>query len=181
MRLFIAAPLPVPVLRAIQNYQSQYDFPGVRPVPETNLHLTLLFLGETPEESLPIIGQKLEEILVTHPKFNLSLKEISPGPKLKSPRLIWIRFEENPAFEKLVKALSKALPEAGNTHPELIPHVTVARIKKDILSGIELPVIKPTEFPVYEVDKIALWQSELGSPHPHYSVLKEFSFAPNPA
>lgn len=178
MRLFIAAPLPLSLQTAILTHQTSYHLQGVRLVPAANLHLTLQFLGETPQDLLPVLLDKLAKIAQAQEAFDLDLKEIAPGPKLKSPRLVWARFWENPKFEALAKAIIAAMPPTGNVHPDFIPHITIARLKKEKLSGSALPVIKEINFQPYPVKEIALWESVLGSPHPQYTVLQTFTLAP---
>lgn len=178
MRLFIAAPLPELVVTALKTQQAQYQTEGVRLVPTQNLHLTLHFLGETPATSLPDMKQKFREIAASHPGFRLTLQEIAPGPKLNSPRLVWARFNQHPDFTQLARTIQVAL-DAAPEHPgEYIPHITIARLKKDKPKNLTLPLLRDIDFLPYQVTSFGIWQSELGSPHPRYSILEEFSLLP---
>src|SRR5688572_18892505 len=126
MRLFIAAPLPENTLAALQTQQALYPQEGVRLVPAPNLHLTLHFLVETPAASLPMISQKVADIATGLYAFTLALKEIAPGPKLKSPRLVWARFHEHAAFTQLAQAIQEELNSPSDHAGEYIPHITIA-------------------------------------------------------
>ncbi|GEO06280.1 RNA 2',3'-cyclic phosphodiesterase [Adhaeribacter aerolatus] len=178
MRLFIAAPLPANVLAALQTQQAQYHQQGVRLVPAANLHLTLHFLGETPESELMNLTQPLENIAAYLPAFTLTFKETAPGPKLKSPRLVWARFHDHPAFTQLARTIQEKLNSSSDHPGEYIPHVTIARLKKDKLSNLVLPVSQGIAFPDFPVNSFGIWQSELGSPHPRYRILNEFKLLP---
>ena len=178
MRLFIAAPLPENILAALQTQQALYPPEGVRLIPAPNLHLTLHFLGETPAASLPVISQKLANISAGLQAFTLTLKEIAPGPKIRSPRLVWARFHEHPAFTQLAHAFQEALNSSSDHPSENIPHITIARLKKDKPRNLALPTIQDINFPVYPVNSFGIWQSELGSPHPRYCILEEFLLSP---
>ncbi|MGV3585847.1 MAG: RNA 2',3'-cyclic phosphodiesterase [Adhaeribacter sp.] len=175
MRLFIAAPLPENALTALQTQQAHYAQDSVRLVPAPNLHLTLHFLGETPEAALPTLSQTLENIAAELPAFTLTFKEIAPGPKLKSPRLIWARFYEHPAFTQLARIIQEKLNSPSDHPGEYIPHITVARLKKDKPQRLALPTIQNIKFPEFVVKSFCIWQSELASPHPRYSIVKEFA------
>lgn len=178
MRLFIAAPLPAHVLAALQTQQEHYVQDSVRLVPAPNLHLTLHFLGETPATSLPTLIQTLEAIAQKLPAFTLTFKEIAPGPKPKSPRLVWARFHKHSAFTQLARTIQEELNSPSDHPGEYIPHITVARLKKDKPRHVALPVIQNIDFPEYLVNSFCIWQSELASPHPRYSILKEIALQP---
>jgi len=174
MRLFIAVPLPENIGNALQTLQEQYNTAGVRAVPLPNLHLTLYFLGEPPTTALPALRQKLAQIAATHHSFNLTLEEIAPGPKLKLPRLIWARFQNHPAFVTLSQSIFTALVANAKPPADFIPHVTIARLQKDKPARHHLPILRDLDFPGFPVQSFAIWQSELASPHPRYSVLENF-------
>ncbi|KAA5548241.1 RNA 2',3'-cyclic phosphodiesterase [Adhaeribacter rhizoryzae] len=178
MRLFIAAPLPENVLTALQTQQALYAQDGVRLVPAANLHLTLHFLGETPAALLPTLSQTLENIAAELPAFTLTFKEIAPGPKPKSPRLIWARFHQHPAFTQLARIIQEKLNSSSDHPGEYIPHITIARLKKDLTQRLALPTIQNINFPEYLVSSFCIWQSELASPHPRYNIVKEFALQP---
>lgn len=66
MRLFYAVFLPEEVRAALVEAQTKVrPFRGWKPVPPHQLHLTLLFLGERPEEELPdylALGHRLARL-----------------------------------------------------------------------------------------------------------------------
>ena len=174
MRLFIAAPLTEPVLNALKNQQARYNLAGVRLVPAQNLHLTMHFLGETPTVMLPALTEKLQEIAAQEHAFTLTFREIAPGPKIKSPRLVWARFQNHPSFTELSRAIQAALSPQPASHSDFIPHITIARLKKEQVTASALPIITEIDFPPFWVNSFSIWQSVLGSPHPHYSVIQNF-------
>ena len=92
---------------------------------EENLHLTLAFLGEIPEERLPDIKVAMES--VTIPKMHLEFSDI--GCFRNESELWWIGIKENEALTKLQKDLSIALREKGFSleSRKYKPHITLAR------------------------------------------------------
>ncbi|GHA77103.1 RNA 2',3'-cyclic phosphodiesterase [Pontibacter akesuensis] len=174
IRLFVAAILPPDVQNTLQQHLQPYTHPAIRFLPVQNLHLTLFFIGNVPQEQLTSITHRVQEVAQRHQPFILDLEQLEPGPNRRQPRLLWARFAANPTFEALSYELSAALAQQPAKKLKPIPHVTLARFKKDKPVPADLPVVEldaPLQLPVPE---IALWQSELASPHPVYSVLKHF-------
>lgn len=175
MRLFVAVPLPQALLEALRPYRQVYQHPNIRFVPEENLHLTLYFLGEFPDQDLPGLHQRLAEVAAAQGPFTLRFRETAPGPRAGSPRLIWTRFEEHPAFAALSTKLCQALDAAPGSYGKFIPHITIARLRKDRGKLPDLPVLREPVLPDLAVNAFALWQSKLQHPHPVYSTLADFS------
>ena len=174
MRLFIAVALPEDIKVALREFQLYFTGEGIRFIPEENLHLTLHFIGDTPPEQLPELINKLTMVSNRNAGFTLTFQETAPGPKLNYPRLIWTRFQEHPAFNQLATELCQVTEAAPGALGKFIPHITLARFRKDLPKPQALPVIREANLPDLQVQSFALWQSELRSPHPIYSILKEF-------
>lgn len=177
IRLFIAATLPSALKDMFEGQLQHYSDPSLRVLPRQNLHLTLYFIGNVPTLQLSHIQQQTELIAKKHADFTLKFEQTEPGPKPSHPRLIWARFAAHPAFEALSQDLTCALSEHHPKTQKSIPHVTLARFRKDQKTPQDLPMISDDE-PLYlPVQEIALWQSVLGSPHPTYSILNSYTLA----
>lgn len=174
IRLFVAAVLPEALKQELQEQLQVYDHPSIRPVPPQNLHLTLFFLGNVPVQQLLTIQQAIHEVAQRHQPFTLDFECTEPGPKPKHPRLIWARFAALPVFEALSQDLTETLADKPSKKQKAIPHVTVARFRKDKPVPENLFTITAKEPLQLHVSDIALWQSELASPHPVYSVLEAY-------
>jgi len=177
MRLFVAVPLPEALLAALRPYQQVYRHPDIRLVPGQNLHLTLYFIGEYPDEGLAGLQQRLAAVAAQHVPFTLTFRETAPGPKAGAPRLIWTRFEAHPAFAALSTALCQALDAEPGSYGKFIPHITIARLRKDRGKKPDLPILREPVLPDLEVNGFALWQSKLQHPHPVYSTVAYFPLA----
>jgi 2'-5' RNA ligase len=142
------------------------------------LHLTIHFLGETPAEKLEDIITALQKIAADTAAFTLHLDCLEPGPKPKSPRLIWARFAAHPAFMELCTAVTRQLGVKPSSQ-DYIPHITLARFRKDVAKPTGLPTIDlKTQQISLPVNSLALWQSELKSPHPVYRILVMYPLMP---
>lgn len=171
-RLFVAAPLPDFLVSELVTYTETYEMPGIRIVPAENWHVTFHFIGNVPYPQVAEITTKLQQISQTLEPFTLKLLRVAPGPNAKMPRLIWAQFAENKAFEKAARAITIGLG-AKLQHQHPVPHITLARFAKDFRPP-KLPAVPTRENTSFEVTELALWQSELRQPHPHYSVLEAF-------
>jgi 2'-5' RNA ligase len=175
-RLFIAAPVPPDLKEVFRQHQAAFKQPAVRFLPDENLHLTVHFLGEVPADQVMEIQQGLQQLAATQENFQLTFECLEPGPKPKSPRLIWARFRPHPAFTQLCAAVFQQMGIRPPDHAEYIPHITLARFRKDAPRPVSLPIIYPPE-PNFlmPVNSVALWQSELKSPQPVYHILAEYT------
>ena len=176
LRLFVAVALPEWMKDMLLTYLPAYRHPAVRLVPRENLHLTLHFIGNISAAALPTIDAKLQHLANAFTPFRLYLQELSPGPSARNPRLVWARFGQNETFEQISVALAQAIGGQASPHLHPVPHVTLARLRKDVPKPTYLPVEKVAQAPELEVNGFALWQSTLDQPQPHYAILKAYSF-----
>jgi 2'-5' RNA ligase len=121
------------------------------PVPEHNLHMTLVFLGDcTPEQRVCYCAAAAA---VEVECFTLELNFL--GGRARS-RIQWLGSSDTPdALRSLVRALSRGLQECG-FEPEkrrFLPHVTLSR-------KVRNPVVKSgLEALVWPVGRFALVES----------------------
>jgi RNA 2',3'-cyclic 3'-phosphodiesterase len=174
IRLFVAATLPEALKQSLQKKLQPFEHSAVRFVPPQNLHLTLYFIGNVPQQQLAFIKEAIREVAQRHRPFVLDFECTEPGPKPRHPRLVWARFAPNRAFEQLSLDLTQALAPEPPKQQKAIPHITMARLRKDRPAPADLPTIAPEEPLQLHVQDIALWQSELASPHPVYTVIETF-------
>jgi 2'-5' RNA ligase len=128
MRLFIAIDMPDDVKRVLSGLRR--DIPGVRWVPPEQMHLTLLFLGEVPEERLEILCCALSTIEIF--PFTLNFSRTGCFPRPSSPRVLWAGVDRQPVLTELAQRVRKATESCGIQIDEraFSPHITLARIKQ---------------------------------------------------
>ena len=174
IRLFVAAILPEALKDTLQQQLTGFEHPNIRFIPRQNLHLTLYFIGNVPLQNLENIKQSIKQTAQQHQPFTLHFAQTEPGPNLRKPRLVWARFEPSTAFEALSRELTTILSENPATKQKPIPHVTLARFRKDKPTPENLPLVTSAQPLELHVNGIALWQSELASPHPVYTVMHAY-------
>ena len=92
MRIFIAIELPDSVKKKIEVAQAPLKKTGafVSWVKPGNIHITLKFLGEVPEDKINEVFSAAEKAVEGTNRFAMNLKSMGAFPDFKRPRVIWI-------------------------------------------------------------------------------------------
>ncbi len=131
-RLFVAVWPPDPVRVAATDAMRACRGAGdVKWVADSQLHLTLKFLGEvTPEQqrSLPAV---LQEIANDFSHFMVHLSGVGAFPDLRRPRTLWLGLEPSPDIQALVDRvedgmLQVRIPRADAPYRA---HLTLGRVR----------------------------------------------------
>ncbi len=143
---------------------------NLRWTPENNLHVTSLFIGDTPESRIPELIRKISRILEAFEPFSLTAERFVFMPPRK-PKMIWLRYQKHPEFSRLSLLLAQEILGKDPDHPPK-PHVTVARFKN-------APRVK-MQFPEPDVDglyvyNLGLYESRLMPSGAEYSLVNEFN------
>ena len=144
-----------------------------------NIHITLKFFGETPEDQIPEIVEKLKSIAANHPHFKLNIKDIGIFGSSYKPRVIWFGIEENERLIKLVKDVLSGMDDIGfkQDRQNFVPHLTIGRIKfiddKNRFQQV-IDKYKSTEIQKQEVTGFNLYESILKQEGPEYKVIEKF-------
>jgi 2'-5' RNA ligase len=154
----------------------------VRWVPPENLHLTLKFLGNTPEELLPEIRTRLAKAAGSFSGFTAAFSGLGVFPGTKRPRVVWIGVREGAeALRGLQESVENSILDLG-FEPEqrsFSPHLTLGRLRsqrgRDALIR-ELDAIGKTEFGLMEVRGVCLFRSDLSPKGAKYTKLHDLEF-----
>ncbi len=148
---------------------------GMRWVPEKNLHLTILFLGEQAEELLPVIAMELEKLSLESAAFDLEFDRYEIRFRRSKPAMIWARYREQEAFASLANRAHRLLSEwipLGEPRPRQIPHITLARIRsKKWNRAFPADMPRPQKL---RVNELLLFESVTGAAEPVYLPLERF-------
>lgn len=185
-RLFIAAPLPAEAVGAVA---AVVDAVRTQPLPDgmrdvrwvrlDGLHLTLRFLGPTPDERLAATTTVLIDVAGRTAPILARLAGTGVFPLTGRPRTLWIGLAEGAAaLDSVARALNDRLREAG-WPPESRPfraHLTLARSDglpsgpvvaerlAAALGGRSIPVV---------VDRLTLFESVTGGGPARYVPVTE--------
>ena len=105
---------------------------NVRPVERENHHLTLIFLGDVPDEMLSQVCDLAAGAAATVKPFEFQVRGIECVPSLGPLRMIWAGVEDaTGCLAELAENLRAALAGLG-LHEEtrsFRPHITLARVR----------------------------------------------------
>jgi RNA 2',3'-cyclic 3'-phosphodiesterase len=174
MRTFIAVEISKEVrdyLYDLQKELKQKLKGKINWVAKKNLHITLKFLGDTNEEYLEKIKEKLNEIKFN--KFSLELNEIDFFPNKEFVKVVFVNFKEDKNLIALQKEVDSNLLRIIDDKQEFSAHVTLGRIKvvkdrKSLLKG-------KVESKSFEVNDFSLFKSKLSKDGPKYFKLEEYN------
>ncbi len=181
MRLFIAVDISEAIATAVANFAQQLrqvnaDVAWVKP---GNFHLTLKFLGETPDGQLGDIRAALD--LVTPPRkvFELEIRGTGCFPETGMPRVVWVG---TGAGREALRALADDVEGAVETlgfareRRAFAAHLTIGRVRGP--RGAErlrrrLEEALDTVFGRCGVESIRLYKSTLTAGGSIYEMLHE--------
>jgi RNA 2',3'-cyclic 3'-phosphodiesterase len=132
-RLFIAVPV-IPekeLLDITAHLKSLFQHENIHWVIAANLHLTLKFLGDTPEDMILPIITALDDIIPDFTAAEGMLTGIGYFSQHGEPRIIYAELKGLPTLSGLAKEIQQAMEKLG-FQPDLRqykPHLTLARIK----------------------------------------------------
>jgi 2'-5' RNA ligase len=144
-----------------------------------NIHLTLKFFGETPENKIDDICDVLDEIAEKHAPYEFNLKDIGIFGSSYNPRVIWFGIQDGTKTERLANGVLDAVEEIGweRDRQNFRPHVTVGRIKfiKDKRFFQQtISKFKNIALQKVPVDSFYLIESKLRPQGPVYDIVEEF-------
>ncbi len=180
MRTFIAIELPEGIKKKIELLQAPLKKTNalVSWVKPGNIHITLKFLGEVPEEKINEVISGTEQAVRETKRFTMSLKGMGAFPDFKRPRVIWIG---SGSGEKELSYLANRIEEEmerigfPKEQRKFSAHFTIGRVKspKNIEKLMEL--IKLTEFQTEEipVNEVVVMKSQLHPAGAIYTPLKK--------
>ena len=183
MRAFIAIELGQALHDELASLQAKLKASAgadVKWVEPQNIHLTLKFLGEVPENKIDKIKGALDAIAANMAAFTVSLSETGAFPNLNSPRVIWVGIKEG-AIEsaKLTEKIEEQLAKLGFPKEDraFSAHLTLARVRsqkgrqrlKESVDEINNSSV--VHRPSSVVTHITLFQSTLMPKGPVYTIL----------
>jgi 2'-5' RNA ligase len=182
LRCFIALELPEELKKKIYGYIEKLKSAGadVKWIPPENLHLTLKFLGNTPEELLKNINERLISLSKSHDRFSLQVSGAGAFPNVKYPRVVWLGVHDSEEIIKLQHDIDESMAGLGfeKDDKQFTPHLTIGRVRsmknKDALIK-ELATLKEVDFGKIEVNNITVMKSELKQGGAEHFKLREIS------
>lgn len=160
---------------------------GVKWVQAGDIHLTLKFIGDFPENQISPLKTGLETAVLKIDPFEFEIGHLGAFPSLHRPKVIWVGVENNPALLNLVSICDEITHAFGVTLEErqYSPHLTLGRVRPS-LSTLELSEVGNTlsgakidSLGKQPVEAITIFKSVLGSAGAVYTALARLPFEPS--
>jgi len=165
LRSFIALPLSLQTQQQIAALQRQLRsrFPALKTPRAENLHLTLHFLGDQPQELLAKVGQLMLSIGQKKKNFNLTLKGLGFFPHQRRPRILWLGVAPEVELQKIQQQLGGGLTQLGveTDQRPYRPHLTIGRFRKTPAHTDSLCPFLSQKCSSLNIDRMVLYTSEL--------------------
>jgi 2'-5' RNA ligase len=145
-------------------------------------HLTLRFLGETPESKIEPIVNVLENSANATQPFELQLDKLGVFGSKYSPETLWLGFSDFSLFQNLFEKVEKELCALGfqKNYGNFVPHITIGRIKKVAYKKQFWEIFEkrqPQFTQIIHITHLKLIQSKLTNKGPEYKTLYDAEFS----
>jgi 2'-5' RNA ligase len=181
-RLFLAIPLCEAQRRRLAAVRDTLPVGDARVkwVPEEQLHLTVKFLGETPESAVAPLRAAVDRIAGSVAQFELEVGGLGCFPPRGPVRIIWVGGKDGSGALDLVVQEFEGEAALLGFAPEnrtFSVHFTIGRVKSDDPRGKLRPVIEATDIEPQSlpVRELILYESHLSPRGPHYEALHRAS------
>jgi RNA 2',3'-cyclic 3'-phosphodiesterase len=161
MRLFIAIGFPPEIVSHLESIQTELKGHAKSGnfVESSNLHLTVLFLGEMEATRLNMVKDAMRRITV--PSFSILLQDISSF-KTQEGRLYYLNVKKNDQLETIVHELKESLNKSGFglEDKEYKPHITLGR---EVILEEDYDLVSYSQSIVHrrvDVEKVSLMRSD---------------------
>lgn len=170
IRSFLAFELPADIMNILLRVSRDLRKTplDVRWVKETNIHLTMIFLGDIRTEDIESIKEVPEEICAGHGPFSVSMSGMGCFPNSRDPRVLWLGLKGD--LERLSgfrDALQRPLAVFGVKEEKrpFRPHLTLGRFRKSgkaqgLLEDL-LERYQEVKSPECLLDRLTLFKSTL--------------------
>jgi RNA 2',3'-cyclic 3'-phosphodiesterase len=179
MRLFTGIELPDEVRERLERLLMHLRAAAhLKWSPVYNLHVTLKFIGEFPEEKLPQLEAALRSIGPRAP-IPAEVKGLGWFPNPHHPKVFWVAVHAGEELARLAHDIDIALEPLGvaqDSRP-FTAHLTLARIKEPVpLQALRslIAQLESVEFGPFPVDRFFLYRSQPGSAGSIYTKLSEY-------
>lgn len=185
MRLFVAVETPEPVRQEIARLRARLAgaLPKARWVRPETVHLTLVFLGETGEATVPALASRLGAVFAARAPFELAVRGAGTFPPRRPARVAWLGVTAGPDLAALQAAVAAAAVEVAGIEPErrpYHPHLTLARPSRPWPRSAVERFLEVADRPIGEpftVNRGVLMESHLGPGGARHEVVSELPLA----
>jgi 2'-5' RNA ligase len=187
VRVFVALDVPEEVRAALREVIARLRETGGRArwVRTEGMHITLKFIGETPEATIPPIRDALAGLRSPSP-VEMTFRGLGFFPDARRPRVFWAGIESSPNLAEIAAGVERALEPLGFPREARAfhAHLTLARLEAGAGAGQLREAVErlgAADFGVARAAEFYLYQSVLKPSGAEYTRLASFRFVENAA
>ena len=181
-RTFLAIPIQTgtefPALMNRLQKNLEHERRNINWCKDNQIHLTLKFVGDTPDEDIPKIINVCQEVAKNHQPFIMDFNRTGIFGSNHSPRVLWLGMSEEPkALYELEEDILDAFDGLGylRDRQNFVPHLTLCRIKQLIDKPFFQQIYQGIEQKTYlhaDVKELVYFQSFLQPTGAVYKALR---------
>lgn len=166
----------------MENLVQKFDTPPnlVRWVRAGNMHITLKFLGEVDEASIPSIVEATRHAVTPFPAMKLTIEGLGVFPNHELPQVVWFGVKgDTETMREMEHALSLSLTGFGFPPEDrpFVGHLTIGRVKSANARGKIARLVR--QYHRYYIgdtvaSEVALYESRLTMEGAVYTKLESF-------
>lgn len=178
-RLFIAIKINPDreFLQLCEELRSQLKFEKITWVSPQNVHITLKFLGDTPENKIEFISAGMKKAVTGMPAFSFRLRGLGIFGSSYQPRVVWAGIENWKELALIGENIIREMEFLGweRDRQNFVPHLTLGRIKfirdKQVFQEV-IGEYKHIDIQDVNVTEVRLYESVLTREGPVYTVVE---------
>ena len=181
LRVFVAVPVSGQVRQeifALQRKLAAEAGPTIRWTKPEQIHLTLRFLGNVPDENIADLRQALDRACLGAAPIEISLSDLGCFPSRRRPRIVWLGVSnganELTDLAERVRAETAMFGDSTDSKP-FVPHLTLGRSQDPRSSDGHVGEIicreNPRQIGLLRVSEVHLVKSELSRSGSNYSII----------
>jgi len=182
-RLFAAIPIQLTEesIKNLQQLQDKLKEDKIKWVDFQNTHLTMKFFGETPEDKIDDICERLDIACAGIEPFKMEMTHLGIFGSRYKPKVIWLGFKECEEVIRLHQNMAEELEkiEIYEDRQNFVPHLTIGRVKhiqdKKFFQEM-IDKFKNRFSQKNTIQEMHLFESILKSSGPEYHVVETFRF-----
>jgi 2'-5' RNA ligase len=182
VRVFVALDVPEDVRTALRDVIARLreSGGGARWARPEGMHITLKFVGETPEATIPRMRDALAG-LRSRSLVEMNFRGLGFFPDARRPRVFWAGIESSPNLGELAAGVERVLEPLGfarETRP-FHAHLTLARLEAGVGASRLREAVErlgAAEFGAARAAEFYLYQSVLKPSGAEYTRLASFPF-----
>ena len=133
-RLFIATKIELnkDYQSLLQQFKAHCRHDQIAWISSEQQHLTLRFIGKTPEDRIDQIKEMMHRVGEGSAPFELTMNKLGVFGSRYAPTVLWAGFSHFEPFAQLFQKIEPQLLDAGfeKSYGNFVPHITLGRIKK---------------------------------------------------